>query len=117
MTDHSHGNDNAYLAEHMPHADDCRKIADVFSRLGDGTRLRILWILCHSEQCVAGIASLVQMSSPAIAHHLKLLKDSGLIVARREGREMRYRLGDTDECRIMHRAMDALFHISCPKVI
>lgn len=113
MTDHSHGNDNAQIAANMPSAEDCRKISDVFSRLGDGTRLRILWILCHSEQCVSGIAELVGMSSPAVAHHLKLLKDAGLIVARREGKEMRYRLGDNAECRELHRAMDALFHINC----
>ena len=114
MTDHAHGTNNALLAAKMPRAEDCKKIADTFARLGDGTRLRILWILCHSEQCVAGIAGLVEMSSPAVAHHLKLLKDAGLIVARREGKEMRYRLGDSDECRELHRAVDALFHINCP---
>ena len=54
------------------------------------------------------------MSGPAVAHHLKLLKGSGLIVSRRDGREMLYRLGDTEECREIHRSIDALFHVRCP---
>ena len=73
---HSHGNDNEKLAAQMPSQEDCAKIAGAFAQLGDGTRLKILWILCHSEQCVSNIAQLIGMSSPAVAHHLKLLKSA-----------------------------------------
>ncbi len=113
---HSHGNDNETIAAQMPSAEDCAKIAGAFAQLGDGTRLGILWILCHSEQCVSNIAQLIGMSSPAVAHHLRLLKSAGLIVSRREGKEMLYRLGDTEACLEIHRSIDALFHIHCPNL-
>ncbi|MBR6931950.1 MAG: helix-turn-helix transcriptional regulator, partial [Bacteroidales bacterium] len=47
--------------------------------------IRIFWILCHYEECVVNIAAMMNMSSPATAHHLRLLKESGLIVSRKEG--------------------------------
>ena len=64
-------------------------------QLGDPSRLRIFWLLCHCEECVLNIAAIVNMSSPAVSHHLRLLKSSGLIVSRREGKEMYYRTADT----------------------
>lgn len=111
--EHSHGHNNELIAEKMPSAEDCVKISSAFAQLGDPTRLRIFWILCHSEQCVMGLAALMNMSSPAVAHHLKLLKDSGLIVSRREGREMHYTLGSSEECEMIHEALDNLVHIKC----
>ncbi len=110
---HCHGNDNERLKAGMPSSEICGKVAAAFAQLGDGTRLKILWILCHSEQCVQGLSGLVGMSSPAVAHHLKLLKSANLIVSRRVGREMLYRLGDSEECEKIHRAVDDLFHINC----
>ena len=113
MIDHTNGNDNERIREHLPTAELCGKVSAAFAQLGDATRLKILWILCHSEQCVRGLGDLVGMSSPAVAHHLKQLKSAGLIVSRREGREMLYRLGDSEECRQLHLAMDNLFHVNC----
>lgn len=113
--EHDHGHDNKLIAERMPVKDDFKKIAAAFSELGDPTRLRILWILCHSEQCVQGLAALTEMSSPAVAHHLKQLKTSGLIVSTRRGKEMYYRLGDSEECAEIHGAIDRLFHVKCFK--
>ena len=54
--------------------------ADVFSMLCDSTRLRILWLLCHTEECVSDIATAVEMSSPAVSHHLKTLKQSCFVL-------------------------------------
>ncbi|MBQ7226934.1 MAG: winged helix-turn-helix transcriptional regulator [Clostridia bacterium] len=111
---HSHGNDNAELSAKMPKTEDCIAVASAFAQLGDGTRLKILWLLCHSEQCVTNIAHLTGMSGPAVAHHLRLLKSANLIVSRREGKEMRYRLGESNICHELHRAIDALFRASFP---
>ena len=111
--DHAHGNDNERIRAALPTDALCAKVSAAFSQLGDPTRLKVLWILCHSEQCVRGLGDLVGMSSPAVAHHLKQLKSAGLIVSRRVGREMLYRLGDPVECGQLHKAMDALFHVNC----
>ena len=56
----------------------------------------------------------VDMSAPAISHHLKNLKKSGLIVSRREGKEVYYTLSHTAPAKLLHKTVDALFEISCP---
>ena len=84
-------------------------------QLGDPSRLRIFWLLCHCEECVLNIAALVNMSSPAVSHHLKLLKSSGLIVSRREGKEMYYRTADTELAQVLHHTIEKLGKITCPE--
>ena len=88
-------------------------MADVFKQLGDSTRLRIFWILCHCEECVLNIAALLNMSSPAVSHHLRPLKNSGLITSRREGKEVYYRAADTEQTRLLHDMMEKVMQITC----
>ena len=85
----------ALLLEALPDEDTVRTVSYALSQLGDPSRLRIFWLLCHTEECVADIARYVSMSSPAVSHHLRLLKDAGLIESRREGKEVYYRAADT----------------------
>lgn len=80
---HNHGGNLADLMAAIPTEQQFFMAADVFSMLCDSTRLRILWLLCHTEECVSDIAAAVSMSSPAVSHHLKTLKQSGLITSRR----------------------------------
>lgn len=89
--------------------------AAVFKKLDDGSRLRIFWILCHGEECVINLSAMVEMSSPAVSHHLKLLKESGLIVSRREGKEVYYKAADTEQCRVLHTAIERIMEITCPR--
>lgn len=98
----------------MPGLEDFQTVADVFKILGDGNRIRIFWILCHCEECVINISFMVEMSSPAVSHHLKQLKAGGLIVSRREGKEVYYRAADTDQARLLHRMIEKLAAIVCP---
>jgi len=72
----------------MPHTEDFTDIAFLFQQLGDPTRLRILWLLCHCDECVCNIAAAVDMSAPAVSHHLRILKKSGIISSRRDGKEV-----------------------------
>ena len=85
---HDHG--SHMDLDHMPSADQFSILADKFKQLGDSSRIRIFWILCHCEECVINLSSMVEMSSPAVSHHLKLLKQSGLITSRRSGIEVYY---------------------------
>ena len=68
----------------MPKEEDFQIVSDLFKLLCDRSRVRIFWLLCHCEQCVINLSSIVGMSSPAVSHHLRQLKNSGLIVSRRE---------------------------------
>ena len=54
------------------------------------------------------------MSAPAVSHHLRILKKSGIIISRREGKEVYYTLSDTPQAKLLHCSVDALFEISCP---
>ena len=99
----------------MPPEDDIKTVANLMKHLGDPSRLRIFWILCHVEECVIDIAAMTNMTSPAVSHHLRILKDSGLIVSRREGKEMYYKAADTTIAQRLHHAMEEIMEISCPK--
>ena len=68
-----------------------QEVANLCRLLSDNSRVRIFWLLCHCEECVMNLSALVGMSSPAASHHLRQLKDSGLIVSRRVGKEVYYR--------------------------
>ena len=61
------------------------------------------------------IAAYMQMSSPAISHHLRLLKTSGLITSRREGKEMYYRAAATPLVEELHHTIETVGRISCPR--
>ena len=74
MTDkklpHDHGQKIERELEHMPGTEAFQTVADIFKQMGDGSRVRIFWLLCHCEECVINISSMVDMSSPALSHHL-----------------------------------------------
>jgi ArsR family transcriptional regulator len=68
-----------------------RELAQVFKLLSDETRLRILFYLAqNSELHVTDLCNRLGQSQPAVSHHLALLRVSGLIEARREGKHNFY---------------------------
>ena len=90
-------------------------IADIFKQLSDTTRIRIFWLLCHTEQCVINISALMEMSSPAVSHHLRALRSCGLIVSRREGKEVYYRAADNCQAQLLHKTIEQVMAIACPE--
>jgi ArsR family transcriptional regulator len=70
-----------------------RELAQVFKLLSDETRLRILFYLALSENRELHVTDLclrLGQSQPAVSHHLALLRVSGLIESRREGKHNFY---------------------------
>ena len=112
---HNHGQDIEKVLDKMPAEENFREIAFLFQQLSDPSRLRLLWLLCHSEECVCNLAAAVDMSAPAISHHLKNLKRSGLITSRREGKEVYYRAADTAQAQALHHMIEEMVEISCPR--
>ena len=68
--------------------------AELFKVFGDSTRAKIICALEISEMCVCDIASLLNMSSSAISHQLRILKQSRIVRNRREGKVVYYSLDD-----------------------
>lgn len=89
--------------------------AEIFKQLSDPTRLQIFWLLCHQEQCVINIAALLDMSSPAVSHHLRSLHDSGLISSRRDGKEVYYKVSEAEGCDLLHKTVEQVMEITCPE--
>lgn len=85
------------------------EISDAMKQLGDPSRLQIFWLLCHREECVINIAAFMDMSSPAVSHHLRVLKIANLIESRREGKEMFYRAKDNE---LTHALLNATIELS-----
>lgn len=112
---HGEGPETTLLQEQLDQIDYFQTVAEVFKQLGDTTRIRIFWLLCHCEECVLNISALMKMSSPAVSHHLRPLKNSGLIVSRREGKEVYYRAADTEESRLLHEMIEQVMEITCPQ--
>jgi ArsR family transcriptional regulator len=60
--------------------------------LADENRLRIVGLLTSGERCVCELTSALDLGQSLLSHHLKTLKDAGLVTDRREGRWVYYTL-------------------------
>ncbi|MGW3163777.1 ArsR/SmtB family transcription factor [Streptomyces sp. NPDC001142] len=75
--------------------DRAETLAKVFKALGDPVRLRLLSLIASregGEVCVCDLTPAFDQSQPTISHHLKLLKQAGLIDSERRGTWVYYRL-------------------------
>ena len=111
---HDHGQSMEHKLHNMPSVENFQTLSDIFKQLGDGSRLRIFWLLCHCEECVVNLSAMVGMSSPAVSHHLKLLRAAGLIVNRRAGKEVYYTAANTQQAQLLHHMIEDLVVIACP---
>jgi ArsR family transcriptional regulator, arsenate/arsenite/antimonite-responsive transcriptional repressor len=71
---------------------DLERAAELFHALSDGTRLSILRRLRFGERCVCDLTDALDAAQSRLSFHLKVLKDAGLVIDRREGRWMYYTL-------------------------
>lgn len=111
---HCHHAETAKILSLLPSDGACQEAADIFAQLCDPTRLRILWLLAHTEECVNNIALAVEMSTSAVSHHLRNLRQAGLIVNRRAGKEIYYKLAETPAAHLLHKMIDDVFEMTCP---
>lgn len=111
---HDHGQSMERELDHMPSVEEFQTVADIFKQLGDGSRIRIFWLLCHCEECVINLSAMVHMSSPAVSHHLRQLKAAGLIVNRREGKEVYYTASSTPQAQSLHKMIEYMVEVTCP---
>lgn len=78
----------APLANEPLDADRSAELARMFKALGDPVRLRILSLIAShagGECCVCDIAPAFEVSQPTISHHLKKLREAGLLGCERRG--------------------------------
>jgi len=82
--------------------------ATVLKALADETRLRILESLLIHEHCVNDLVRELRCSQPHISHHLRILRDAGLVEGLREGKQVCYRIAPAVQCALANRQGQAL---------
>jgi ArsR family transcriptional regulator len=74
---------------------DAVELARVFKAMGDPVRLRLLSMIAShrgGEACVCELTGVFDLSGPTISHHLKVLREAGLITGERRGTWIYYRV-------------------------
>lgn len=94
------------IDEKMPPEEELLDLAEFFKVFGDGTRLKILYVLLSAEMCVFDIAAVLGMSQSAISHQLRVLKQMALVKNRREGKTIFYSLADAHIVTILSQGLD-----------
>ena len=74
-----------------------KELEQYFKALGDSNRLRIISLLLHDELCGCDIQYVLENSQPNVSRHLAYLKNSGMVLDRRDGYRIYYRLSDHRE--------------------
>ena len=70
------------------------RMAEIFQCFADPTRLKIINALLLSELCVCDLTKIMNMTQPAVSHHLKHLRQIRLVKATRTGKSVFYSLDD-----------------------
>ncbi len=71
------------------------RLSQVFKAMGDPVRLRLLSLIAShdgGEACVCDVTGVFDLTGPTISHHLKVLREAGLITGERRGTWVYYRV-------------------------
>jgi ArsR family transcriptional regulator len=76
------------------------KLASYFKGLADENRLRILNLLFHGELCGCDVQHVLSASQSTVSRHLSYLKNAGLVLDRRVGYRVFYRLVQSEDAEV-----------------
>ena len=83
------------LAREPLSAEQASELSRLFKALGDPVRLRLLSLIAShqgGEACVCDLTGVFDLTGPTISHHLKVLREAGLIAGERRGTWIYYRI-------------------------
>lgn len=86
------------------------QVAELFGTLGDASRVRIIATLVGYELNVSALAKEVGISPSAVSHHMRILRQMRFVRARKDGREVYYRLDDEHITDLFQRGLDHVKH-------
>ena len=92
------GASTAFIDDMQTHASEA---ADLLKALSHETRLLVLCHLSRGELSVGEINERVPLSQSALSQHLAVLRSEGLVVTRRQGQSVFYRLADTGASQVL----------------
>ena len=74
--------------------DDLKKLQLIFQTLSDFNRLGMIKFICEKERSVGEIVKETKLSQPLVSHHLRVLKESGILETKRNGPFIFYYIRD-----------------------
>ncbi len=92
-------------------------IARVFKALCDENRIAIIKMLCSGEKCACEIYDALVVTKPTITHHMKILIDSNIILARKAGKWTYYSLNSDGMVFAKTMLEDLFFSVECHKTL
>jgi DNA-binding transcriptional ArsR family regulator len=99
-----------FARQALPVGETLAGLAEIFTALGDPTRLKILAALASRELCVCDLAATVGQSESAVSHQLRQLRSLALVRSRREGRLVYYALDDHHIASLYGQAIEHVEH-------
>jgi len=85
-------------------------VAELFRAFSDTSRVRILSALSSKELNVGALADSIGISESAVSHHLRGLRQMGLVRARRRGKEVFYRILDPHVIALFRQGVNHVRH-------
>jgi DNA-binding transcriptional ArsR family regulator len=98
-------NESAVLDEEI-----AGQLAELFRALSDPNRIRLISVLTRGEVNVGSLAQKVGVSESSASHHLRGLRQMRLVRARKDGRQVYYRLDDDHIAELYQRGLDHILH-------
>lgn len=86
------------------------KLAEFFKIIGDPTRTKILFALDQNEMCVCDLANVLNMTKSSISHQLAVLRRSGIVKCRKNGKEVYYTLDDDHIVQLFEIGLEHINH-------
>ncbi len=91
---------------------DVEKLCAVFRMLADPTRMKIVLALMKGNMCVYHLAEVADGTVSGVSHQLRILRDSNVVKAERQGKNMEYSIADEHVQKIIKTAIQ---HLHCAK--
>lgn len=89
----------------------------LFAALGNDVRLSIVGLLVKGERCLCEIAPHFHQDPSVICRHLQILERAGVVLSRRDGQRIFYRLADHRTVKLLETALDIVEHPSRARAV
>ena len=95
----------AGVKDNLVDHEDLQRMTVMFKAMSDPTRLRLINALILSELCVCDLTQVMEMTQPAVSHHLRALRQARLIKSRRQGKQVYYSMDDEHICLLFNQCL------------
>ena len=94
----------------LPSEPEMQNVIQIFQALSDLTRVKVIFALTQGERSVNEIATIAGASPSSVSHHLRRLRDAGLVEYHRHGNQIFYSIEDIHIAAILEEAQHHTEH-------